>query len=492
MKTITPCPENTITEMLSQFWMPHLIACEDIFEHLEYVDQSMKDIRKKALKKNLQEFDDLISRDIPSGWRFKEYRRRTIITLSGKITYLRRIYTEPSGICHAYLDEVLGIRTRRQLAPDAFLWVAKTAADLSFRNTAKTFFERTGAKISHWLVMSVVREEGALILRELYDEIAREKKGIEPTGTRYSQETLYVEFDGVHIPLQKSFHEPLKPRWQYESERQKHSFELKSAVAYAGKDKKRRRVGVVHLALDEQPEAFWPLLSARIAQDYDPEDVAVLNASSDLAGWCKNHALAEGFPSAHINHYLDPYHVNREVKRAFGSTKQASHMISLIYARKTKRLVRDLSRVIASAKKGKERKKYLKLLDYLQNSMEMLRLGVRNNMGTMEGTNAHVYAARMKVWGGGWSREGAQAMALIRARLASGKELITPTPDNVFFSDEQTRRRHHFEKRASLKSTWTPKESAGQGWEPPQGKVALTTHLPSRYYGLLVHPLNLN
>lgn len=484
MKTTTACPKTAIAKMLSEFWLPHLAACEDISKHLSYIDQSSREIKAAALKQNLLDYDNLLAKEVPQGWRFKEYRRRTLITLEGKITYMRRIYTEPSGICHAYLDEVLGIRTRRQLTPDAFLWVAKTAANMSFRKTADAFFSRTGVKISHWMVMNVVREEGCLILQELYDEMEKAKKAA-PKDLPLSSEMLYVEFDGIHIPLQKTFHEPLKPRALYERNRKRHSFELKSAVAYAGKDSKKRRLGVVHLALDEQALLFWPLLAARIAQDYDLQDVHTLNASSDLAGWCKNHNLKESFPQAEINHFADPYHVNREVKRAFGNTKQASHIISLIYSRKVKKLIATITRVIKSANKGRERKRYVNLLSYLQTNIEMIRRGIRNNMGTMEGTNAHVYAARMKVWGGGWSRAGAQAMALIRARLASGKDLIAPKPDNVLFTDEQHRRRRRFAEAALRKPSWRAHESSGQGYEPPQARIALTTHMPAKYYGII-------
>jgi hypothetical protein len=121
-----------------------------------------------ALRYELEAFDKALVADVPATWRFKEYRRRTIITLAGKVTYLRRVYIEPSGICHALLDEILGIRTRFRLAPDAFLWIAKMASDISYRKTARAFYERTGAKISHWLVMAVVHEEGTLILEDAY------------------------------------------------------------------------------------------------------------------------------------------------------------------------------------------------------------------------------------------------------------------------------------------------------------------------------------
>ena len=47
-------------------------------------------------------------------------------------------------------------------------------------------------------------------------------------------------------------------------------------------------------------------------------------------------------------------------------------------------------------------------------------------MGTVEGTNAHVGAARMKGRGMSWSRKGAEAMCLVRCALAEGRRLVAP------------------------------------------------------------------
>jgi hypothetical protein len=41
MQTSTSCPENTIVKMLSEFWLPHLMACEDLFTHLDHIDKSI-------------------------------------------------------------------------------------------------------------------------------------------------------------------------------------------------------------------------------------------------------------------------------------------------------------------------------------------------------------------------------------------------------------------------------------------------------------------
>jgi hypothetical protein len=481
MKPNTLFAQSTIEKQLSEFWMPHLIACEDLFKHLEYVDVSGKEIRANALRHNLQTFDAMLAKDVPKNWRFKEYRKRTIITLVGEITYIRRIYTEPSGICHALLDEVLGIRTRFRLAPDAFLWIAKTAADISFRKTARAFFERTGAKISHWLVMAVVHEEGELILEDAYRRAYR-PDDITADGQLISSERLYVEFDGIHIPLQKTTHTPRLPRWQYEQDRQKQSFELKVAVAYAGKDAQHRRGHPVFFALDDKPAYFWPLLNAKIASVYDMADVERLRIGSDAAGWCKNCELDVMSSVTEVTRCLDRFHINREIRRAFGGrTKAASYFIGLAYARRTEKLMRDLQRVINHAR---DKSRYLALQSYLRSNMDLLKAGAGPSMGTMEGTNAHVWAARMKVWGGAWSRKGAACMAAIRARLASGEELIRPKPDNVMYDDLQVHRRIRYEE-SLIGGHWDVPKTEGTGYEPPRGSLVLTTHMAPELYGWL-------
>jgi len=480
INTSTHLQERNVTQYLSEFWLPHLIATEDLFTHLEYVDTSCKELRSEALRQELETFDDMLVSELPSTWRFKEYRRRTIITLVGEITYLRRIYIEPSGICHALLDEVLGIRTRFKLAPDAFLWIAKTAADISYRKTAKAFFERTGAKISHWLVMAVVHEEGNLILEELYEKAFEGKRS--SNELLISSERLFVEFDGIHIPLQKKFHEPKKTRRVYEKNRKKNSFELKVGCFYAGKNKRRRRVGCIHFATDTPAAYYWPLLNAKIASVYDTEYISEVHSSADAAGWCKNSELDVFATATKAVHHLDRFHLNREIRRAFGgNTDKASHFISLAYKKRTKKMFRDLQKVINHVK---DKSKYLDLQAYLLSNKDLIKQGAGPSMGTMEGTNAHVYAARMKVWGGAWSRKGAEAMAALRARLASREELIVPKPDNVLYDDFQIKKRKDYEHSLRQFNCFIT-QTQGKGYEAPQGSVALTSLWPRKLQGIL-------
>jgi hypothetical protein len=358
------------------------------------------------------------------------------------------------------------------------------ASDISFRKTANRFYELTGAKISPWTVMNIVHTEGKLILEELLNQVPDALSSVD-SGDLISQDTLYIEFDGIHIPLQKSHHEPLKPRWRYEHDRHKNSFELKSAVAYAGKNKKGQRGGLVHFVSDRAPKYFWPLFGATVGTKYLLEDVTQIFSSSDMAAWCKNHSLDNYFSSADITHHVDAYHVNREVAKTFGFGTQAKWFRNLIYKGRLKRLHKDLSRVIAHAT-FKDKDKYIYLRNYLKSNEEFLSKGLKPSMGTMEGTNAHVYAARMKVWGGAWSRRGALAMALIRARLASGLELITPKYNEVMYSSSHIRRREKYAESQRSFNFQVP-ESTGDGYAPQEyAKLnCLGIHMKPWLYGIL-------
>lgn len=88
----------------------------------------------------------------------------------------------------------------------------------------------------------------------------------------------------------------------------------------------------------------------------------------------------------------------------------------------------------------------------------------------MEGTNAHLYAARMKVWGGAWSREGASDMARIRATLATGEPLPVPVREAAFRERDRRRRSAILEKRR-YGFSYEMVVSEGEGYEPPAGRL---------------------
>jgi hypothetical protein len=293
---------------------------------------------------------------------------------------------------------------------------------------------------------------------------------------------LFLEYDGIHIHEQKTFRKPLKPRRIYEHNRRRRSFELKGAVAYAGKDAKGRRAGLIHFISSATPAYFWPLLCSHIANTYVPEDVDRIYVASDGAGWCRNADLTPYFPNAHIHHQLDIHHVNAEIYKAAKDRAEAAFMIDLTYSHLTDCLLEEIDAKTRLADE-KQQDRYFALQTYLASNKDLIDCQ-RKSMGSMEGTWAHVIAARMKVWGGGWSRRGGLNMALVRTRIASKLPLIEPKPDNIFLNEEQHRRRLDYEQAKRTFNFQGP-QTIGYDYEPPQGSIVLSTRMAPELYGWL-------
>ena len=110
-------------------------------------------------------------------------------------------------------------------------------------------------------------------------------------------------------------------------------------------------------------------------------------------------------------------------------------------------------------------------------------------MGTMESTQAHLYAARMKAFGGGWSVRGASDMARHRSCVFSGDSLPMPKVNQRLSKQDITRREKawiNIQSRIGFGAA-DVLESVGEGYEPPRVHIAgFSTQTPaSALIGLL-------
>ncbi len=71
-------------------------------------------------------------------------------------------------------------------------------------------------------------------------------------------------------------------------------------------------------------------------------------------------------------------------------------------------------------------------------------------------------------------------MMRIRAHIASGLALIAPGYTSWLSEKERALREKHL-----FRSSGRIPEAVGKGYEPSQGSIVLTTHLPRKFYGLL-------
>lgn len=176
--------------------------------------------------------------------------------------------------------------------------------------------------------------------------------------------------------------------------------------------------------------------------------------------------------------------MNRAIRTAFPEPHDAAPLFDLLSAGDLDELLDVLAVRLATGFGDEARTRAL--IGYIKNNRASIEADAPS-MGTMEGTQAHLYAARMKVWGGAWSREGASDMARIRAALASGDELPVPVREAAFRDKDRKRRSAILEKRR-YGHGYEMVLSDGEGYEPRAGHLMpFSTRQPFR---AMFDPLN--
>jgi hypothetical protein len=440
---------SVLRSVLVEFCLERIARFED-FQRAE--TSALEDVLRTlagAMSEALEVFDERLFVDRPAGWRVKDARPRAILTEFGEVAFTRRVYVDEFGDRRTYLDEIVALRPRKRLSPGAFEALALFGSEVPYERAAAVLFRHCPVRVSAMTTMGVLRETGDLLAaeaerrrRDLFDH------GLLPAAARESEE-LRVEADGIWVALQRD---------------RRRGIEVKALCAYEDKTE-GRRVGVVHHALVGGPKRFWEEGVAKLAGHYSLASLKRCYTGSDGAGWCAS--LADHLHGPEVVHKLDPWHVNRAIRAAFPNPADAAPLLGSLRTGDIDGLLAGIDSRVARG--ATDEKKAGALASYIRNNRAPIAAEAPS-MGTMEGTNAHLYAARMKVWGGAWSREGASDMARIRATLATGEPLPVPVREAAFRERDRRRRSAILEKRR-YGFSYEMVVSEGEGYEPPAGRL---------------------
>lgn len=458
-------PDSTIMERVAgaaaDCFYPELVKTEDFRAFEALVAADMRTVAAGVLRRCVERFDAGLARSVPRGWSVHERASRTVLTLVGAVTFERTVFLDEFGRRRALADELLGIPPRSRLSACCFLWIASRAAELSCRKVAAEFEALTSARVGHVAVTNVVHREGAL-LKDAGAEFARD-------GMRTSQDALFLESDGLWVHLQEHGHRgEALPRFLYEQARRTKSFELKMAALYAGKAKvapgRYERGGLCPTCSDADPDAFWDRVWRMLCENYEEGDVRRIAVGGDGAEWCGAERVESRAPAGcSVDFTLDFFHVMQKITRAFpgeGSAKR-ERAVNLAVRGKGLQLSRMCERVAAGEKPGKARERVRDPAAYAANHATGMR-PPRRELGTMEGANAHVGAARLKGQGRSWSRRGAESVCLVRCALATGRPLVAPSASPWLTEGQVEKAAACVEERARRMPA-----TSGSGWEPP-------------------------
>lgn len=322
---------------------------------------------------------------------------KTIITKLGAITYKRTYYCSKDRKKYRHLvDEILGVGAHERIDEEVYADIAEAGAELSYRKSGKLACE---AEVSGQTVMKSVRSLEKLKL----EKFPVEKKEVE---------TLYVEADEDHIALQSG--KSAMPRLIYVHEgitEQGKRRSLKSPYYLAG--------------LKGTPGDLWQEVYEYIEDNYVVEKIKQIYLSGDGAAWIKQGL--NYLPNARF--VLDKYHMSKYVTKA--TAHMRGYAIKIWDCLKEKDLdelglvFNDLYMATESESKRKEIKDSW---EYFRNNWDGIKVQEEEYEKVIgcsaEGHNSHILAARMSSRPMGWSKDGADKMARLRAFKANDGKVI--------------------------------------------------------------------
>ena len=438
--------------LLVSFCLKRIASTEDFAKAEAAILDDLFVSLSKAMGDALEAFDEALLTEYAGQWKVKDRRSRSILTEFGDVSFTRRIYTDNCKERRTLLDEVLGLRQRKRLSPGAFEALAYFGGEIPYKRAAKTCFRHCRTKVSAMSTLETLREVGTLLEADA-DASRRSlfKEGLIPSAKSQASE-LCMEADGI---------------WVASQDPHRQGIEIKAMCAYAGK-KDNARIGCMHHGAVSSTARFFEEGIARMAAHFSLDKIDQVFCASDGGSWEKK--AKEYLPLTDVCHSLDPWHLNRAIKVAWPDAKDNYVLFELLYKGDICALL-EVLRLRCESGYGDKRKTQT-LITYIENNYESI-CAKTPSMGTMESTNAHVYASRMKAFGGGWSQRGASDMARIRSYVFSGDDLLMPKREQVF-SKKDIQRRNRVLLEICAKDAMGAGDvvqSEGKGYEPPQGHL---------------------
>lgn len=362
----------------------------------------------KALSLALERLDAALCAGLPEDTRVHDRRRRTLSTTVGDVSFRYTRCRDGRGGTVVPLADELDCPWGARVSPAARAFLLDAGAEVSFKKSALLLERAGGSAVSAQSVMRIVHRAGELCAAE--DAAAAEALcglGVLPEADCRAAE-ICVESDGTYFKLQ-GFEEA-------------DSVEVRAMVAYAGKVEdggKTCRARAVRHGCVAPAKAFWEESTAAVGTRFDLSRVERVHMGSDGEACYLGGFLRIG---ADRDASIDPFHVNRKVMSCFGpdARELSANILGMVidgYAAEAADCV-EMAGALGLANRC-----WPEVADYLRNNAEFIYRPGAASLGTMEAEQQHVYGARMDSVPCGWSVRGADAMARVRSRRASQREL---------------------------------------------------------------------
>ena len=407
-------------------------------------------------------------------YRDKGLRSTVIKTVYGEVEYSRHVYqvTDEYGVRHCVylLDMILQMEGVGKFSENFIDQLVNGITTQSFRGCARNLSGTTGQTISGMGVWTIVQKLGERLCEEEKDLRKATEAGL-VTGQK-EVPVLFEEIDGVYLSMQR----------EDRKANPKGIAEMKAGIAYDGwiaEGKSRYALDgkVVFAGFSKAPE-FHALLEAKIAAEYNLDEVKLRILNGDGADWIKK------VPDAETVFQLDPYHCNKEITKKIPYKKARDAIMDYLQEDDTEGLFEYLQTYRDSLAEDAEIENADELIQYFKENKEGLipyrkREGLKipsspdgleyRNMGTMENHIFSIVAQRMKHNHRSWKKQSATNLAKILAKKSEGKLYEVTEPKILAGFDPDVLEGLNRECLSAAKSA----ERVGKGYEyPMKGSLA--------------------
>jgi hypothetical protein len=375
-----------------------VVASASSFEELEDdVFALLCEVGRRESAAAIRARDDALGATVPSGWRLKDLRRRTILTRYGPVGIERRRYVDTDGATRYLLDESLDLEKRARVSPSLERLLVKLSAEVSFRLASTIVSTVVGTHVSHAAAHDRLARtgrrlatQGAAASADLFD------LGLDPGGTEDASR-LSVEADGTVIALQHS---------------RRRRGEVKLAVFYTDKG---QGLGAVHAGFQGASD-FWGEAVAAAGSHYELASIRACIVAGDGARWVRGGL--DVLPYSRFQ--LDPFHIHKAMLRASGDHGFSARAFCALYEEGLRTTDTMLAHFASEHPKRAEDIRDVRR--YLASNADGLWRS-DPSCGSIEGHIDKVLANRMKKRGRRWSPAGADAMAHVLAAQRSRRPL---------------------------------------------------------------------
>jgi hypothetical protein len=404
-----------VVSALSKMLLDKTIACEDFTSIEKFGIEKAMGLLRKAMAQSLEAFDQMVFSEKDPRFCSKGFEKRELLTMAGPVSFCRRRYASETG-CVYLVDAALGIAPNQKTSALLTSELARLSLDQSYRAAGQVFALYLGETLHKTTVKTSIARSAALL--DEVETIPEEKRTVP---------TLDIEADGIFVPLQRTQAQKRAEEQMNRPRRRRARKEVSVLSAYEGKKTdhrgRKRREEALHYASSLSAHEVWEAFASKVDGKWDIDALYHINFATD--GDTKYEGGITHF-DADISCGYDLFHIVGAIKPLFG-IDVAREVYAVMKDEGFKlglQVLYDYSEYYFE-KTGN--KGYNDIYDFIKHHETEIITAFSYNLGTIEGTNAHIIKDRMKGRGVAWS-SGLEPMARLQAHRASKGTVPIATP----------------------------------------------------------------